>query len=164
MRIIHSRFNNVNISTIPYTLPTLTKLDQRYSHIETCQYIWNVNQLIGFYVTVTLVSSDSKLGFALIHYDIWWNNWNLNKKTWSLIIFGERFSFFIQKCLFHRRRNYFCSLANFLMKEINSLNHGKFLWPINDQCSPSYRNQSIDLQYKSIDWFLYDGQHWLLMV
>ena len=100
VRIIHSRFNNVNISTIPYTLPTLTKLDQRYSHIETCQYIWNANQLIGFYVTVALVSSDSKLGFALIHYDIWWNNWNLNMKTWSLIIFGERFSFLYRNVFF----------------------------------------------------------------
>ena len=35
--------------------------------------------------------------------------------------------------------------------------------PINDQCSPSYRNQSIDLQFKSIDWFLYDGEHKSLM-
>ena len=35
---------------------------------------------------------------------------------------------------------------------------------INDQCSASYRNQSIDLQSKSIDWFLYDREHWLLMV
>ena len=23
---------------------------------------------------------------------------------------------------------------------------------------PSYRNQSFDLQYKPIDWFLYDGE------
>ena len=36
--------------------------------------------------------------------------------------------------------------------------------PINDQCFPSYRNQSIDLQCKSIDSFLYDGEHWSLMV
>ena len=35
--------------------------------------------------------------------------------------------------------------------------------PMNDQCSPSYRTQSIDLQFKSIDWFLYDGEHWSLM-
>ena len=35
--------------------------------------------------------------------------------------------------------------------------------PINDQCSPSYRNQSIDLHCKSIDWFLHDGEHWSLM-
>ena len=35
--------------------------------------------------------------------------------------------------------------------------------PISDQCSPSYRNQLIDLQNKSIDYFLYDGEHWLLM-
>ena len=34
---------------------------------------------------------------------------------------------------------------------------------INDQCSQSYRNQSIDLHCKSIDWFLYDGEHWSLM-
>ena len=31
-------------------------------------------------------------------------------------------------------------------------------------CSPSYRNQSIDLQCKSTDWFLYDKEHWSLMV
>ena len=30
---------------------------------------------------------------------------------------------------------------------------------INDQCSPSYRNQSIE----SIDWLLYDEVHWSLM-
>ena len=35
--------------------------------------------------------------------------------------------------------------------------------PISDQCSPSYGNQLIDLQCKSIDWFLYDGEHWSLM-
>ena len=35
--------------------------------------------------------------------------------------------------------------------------------PIKDQCSPSYRNQSISLQGKSIDWFLYYGEYWLLM-
>ena len=33
----------------------------------------------------------------------------------------------------------------------------------NDQCSPSYRNQSIDLHCKSVDWFLYDEEHWSLM-
>ena len=26
-----------------------------------------------------------------------------------------------------------------------------------------FRNQSIDLQCKLIDWFLYDGEHWSLM-
>ena len=31
------------------------------------------------------------------------------------------------------------------------------------QYSPSYRNQSIDLHCRSIDWFLYDGQDWSLM-
>ena len=31
--------------------------------------------------------------------------------------------------------------------------------PNNDQCSSSYRNQSIDLQSKLIDWFLYDREH-----
>ena len=31
------------------------------------------------------------------------------------------------------------------------------LYPINDQCSSSYRNQSIDLLCNSIDWLLYDG-------
>ena len=31
--------------------------------------------------------------------------------------------------------------------------------PLNDRCSPSYRNQSINLHCKSIDWFLYDGEH-----
>ena len=30
---------------------------------------------------------------------------------------------------------------------------------INDHCSPSYRNQSIE----SIDWLLYDEVHWSLM-
>ena len=34
---------------------------------------------------------------------------------------------------------------------------------INNNCFPSYRNQSIDLQSKSIDRFLYDGKYWLLM-
>ena len=42
------------------------------------------------------------------------------------------------------------------------LNHAE-CHQINDQCSPSYRNHSIDLQYKSIDWFLYDEEHWSLM-
>ena len=40
--------------------------------------------------------------------------------------------------------------------------HSKFqtrLEPIKDQCSPSYKNQSIDLYCKSFDWFLYDGEH-----
>ena len=31
------------------------------------------------------------------------------------------------------------------------------------QYSSSYRNQSIDLHCRSIDWFLYDGQDWSLM-
>ena len=31
--------------------------------------------------------------------------------------------------------------------------------PLNDRCSPSYRNQSINLHCKSLDWFLYDGEH-----
>ena len=35
--------------------------------------------------------------------------------------------------------------------------------PINDQCSPSYRKQSIDLQCRSMDWFLYDGEQRSLM-
>ena len=30
-------------------------------------------------------------------------------------------------------------------------------WPINDQCSLSYKNQSIDLHCESIDWFLNGG-------
>ena len=34
---------------------------------------------------------------------------------------------------------------------------------VNNQCFPSYRNQSIDLQSKLIDWFLYDGEHWSLI-
>ena len=34
---------------------------------------------------------------------------------------------------------------------------------ISAQCSSSYENQPIDLQSKSTDWFLYDGEHWLLM-
>ena len=34
---------------------------------------------------------------------------------------------------------------------------------LNDQCSPSYRNQSNDLQSRSIEWFLCDGEHWSLM-
>ena len=36
------------------------------------------------------------------------------------------------------------------------------IWTINDQCSLSYRNQSVDLHCKSIDWFLYDGEQWWL--
>ena len=31
-----------------------------------------------------------------------------------------------------------------------------------DQRFPTYRNQSTDLHSKSIDWFLYDGEHWSL--
>ena len=34
---------------------------------------------------------------------------------------------------------------------------------ISDPCSLSYRNHSIDLHCKSIDWFLYDGEHGSLM-
>ena len=34
---------------------------------------------------------------------------------------------------------------------------------IDDQCSPSYRSQSIDLQCRSMVWFLYDGEHLSLM-
>ena len=33
---------------------------------------------------------------------------------------------------------------------------------INDQCSPVYGNQSIDLYLKLIDWFLYDVELWSL--
>ena len=40
---------------------------------------------------------------------------------------------------------------------------GFVLLNIKDQCFPSYRNQLIDLQCKSIDLFLYDGEHWSLM-
>ena len=39
----------------------------------------------------------------------------------------------------------------------------KISQPINDQCSSPYRDQSIDLHFKSIDWFLYNGKHWSLM-
>ena len=35
---------------------------------------------------------------------------------------------------------------------------------INDQCSPSYKNQSTNLQCKSVDWFLDEGQNWSLWV
>ena len=35
--------------------------------------------------------------------------------------------------------------------------------PINDQRSSLYRNRSIDLQCKSIDWFLYDEEQWSLL-
>ena len=37
------------------------------------------------------------------------------------------------------------------------------LLAIYEQCSPSYRNQSVHFYCKSIDWFLYDGEHWSLM-
>ena len=37
------------------------------------------------------------------------------------------------------------------------------LQPINDQCSPSYRNQSIDLHCESIGWFVYEGEYWLVI-
>ena len=37
---------------------------------------------------------------------------------------------------------------------------GVSLKPIKYQCSPSYRNQSNDLQRESSDWFLYDAEHW----
>ena len=35
--------------------------------------------------------------------------------------------------------------------------------PINNHCSPSYTNQSLDSQCKPIGWFLYDGEHWSLI-
>ena len=35
--------------------------------------------------------------------------------------------------------------------------------PISAQCCFSYRNQSIILQSKINDWFLYDTQHWAEM-
>ena len=35
--------------------------------------------------------------------------------------------------------------------------------PMKDQCFSSYRNQSINFQIKSIDWFQYDEKHWSLM-
>ena len=34
---------------------------------------------------------------------------------------------------------------------------------INKQYSPLNRNQSVDLRSKSIDWSLFDGEHWSLM-
>ena len=34
---------------------------------------------------------------------------------------------------------------------------------INDHFPTSYRKQSIDLHCKSVDWFLYDKIHWLLI-
>ena len=36
-------------------------------------------------------------------------------------------------------------------------------WVLKDQCSPPYRNHSIDLQSKLFDPFLYDEEHWSLM-
>ena len=39
----------------------------------------------------------------------------------------------------------------------------KRIWPINDWCSSVYRNRQTDLQCKSNEWFLHDGQHWSLM-
>ena len=40
---------------------------------------------------------------------------------------------------------------------------GSFIYPINNQCSPLNRNQSAELQCRSIGWFLYDREHWSLM-
>ena len=48
-------------------------------------------------------------------------------------------------------------------KTVNISTESDDLQIINDQCSTSKRNQSIDLYCKSIDWFLYDGEHWSLM-
>ena len=39
----------------------------------------------------------------------------------------------------------------------NGLTHQQPMFPL-------YKNQSIHLQCKPIDWFLYDGKHWSLMV
>ena len=35
--------------------------------------------------------------------------------------------------------------------------------PLTTNVPPSYRNQSVDLDCKSIDWFLYDVEHCALM-
>ena len=35
--------------------------------------------------------------------------------------------------------------------------------PLTTNVPRLHRNQSIDLQYKSLDWFLYDGEQWSLM-
>ena len=35
--------------------------------------------------------------------------------------------------------------------------------PLTTNAPPAHRNQSIDLQCKSTDWFLYCGEHWSLM-
>ena len=43
--------------------------------------------------------------------------------------------------------------------ETTSFGWGDQLYHSSHQCSPSYRNQSIDLQSKSIDWFQYDGKY-----
>ena len=32
--------------------------------------------------------------------------------------------------------------------------------PLTTNVPPSYGNQSIDLQCRSLDWFIYDGEHW----
>ena len=48
------------------------------------------------------------------------------------------------------------SVTLFTGKNMNTdILHIKF---INDQCSPSYRNQSINLHCKSMDWFLNTAQ------
>ena len=44
-------------------------------------------------------------------------------------------------------------LVNTLQQWIKTWSELTFFMPM----FPSYRNQSIDLQWKSIDWFLYEG-------
>ena len=44
---------------------------------------------------------------------------------------------------------------------INNLSAPNY-WPLNEQCFPSYRNQSIHLHCKWINLFLYDRKHWSL--
>ena len=68
-----------------------------------------------------------------------------------------------------RLGNFFITEVLLIFLWLISISHKQplrfYLWPltISDQCFPSCRNQSIDLENKSIDWFLYDGEHWSLM-
>ena len=52
---------------------------------------------------------------------------------------------------------WFFFLPNFALHSISWIN------PLMTNIPAPYRNKSIDLQWKSIDWFLYDGERWSLM-
>ena len=77
----------------------------------------------------------------------------LTRSRWCKIKFFAEFCF--NGCFNLLNQSDFITLLKFL----NLFSDNIFSQPINDQCSLSYRDQPIDLKCKSIDWFLYDGEH-----